>query len=264
MKIKLLSLFLFISFHCLSQDNSFTFYGKIIDSVNIVKNANVINLNSKKGTFSDDEGNFNIYVSINDTLQISSIGYVTKKIQILKLHSQKTKHIIFLKEFTTTLAEVIIKKNKLSGSLLLDIKKTPKDSIREIVRNVVSSIKKLDFNAISKTPISIDEAHLTKASVIRLPNYFEGVGTKLGGNSKPYQSLIEKNQKVTSIADKILSEFGKDFFFEKLKIPQEKYYQFISFCSYSKIYEMHKKGEIFALIEFLTSESKNYLKIISE
>lgn len=71
MKIKLLSLLLFISFHCLSQDNSFTFYGKIIDSVSIVKNVNVINLNTKKGTFSDDEGNFNIYVSINDTLQIS-------------------------------------------------------------------------------------------------------------------------------------------------------------------------------------------------
>ncbi|QTD38333.1 carboxypeptidase-like regulatory domain-containing protein [Polaribacter batillariae] len=86
MKRTLSILFISISFACFSQKNKTLFFGKIIDSSTVVKNAHIINLNTKRGTFSNDRGLFEILASENDSLQISSIGFKTQKIKVKKLH----------------------------------------------------------------------------------------------------------------------------------------------------------------------------------
>ena len=72
---KLLQLFLlFFTGISLSQEKEILIAGQIVDSLSIVKNANIINLKTKQGTFSSDNGNYGIFVSIGDSLQISSTG----------------------------------------------------------------------------------------------------------------------------------------------------------------------------------------------
>ena len=81
---KLLSsiLLLFISLTFCAQQKYTIISGKIIDTLGIVKNANIININNNQGTFSNDEGLFRIFVAIGDSIQISSIQHVSQKIKV--------------------------------------------------------------------------------------------------------------------------------------------------------------------------------------
>ena len=83
---KLLSsiLLLFISLTFCAQQKYTIISGKIIDTLGIVKNANIININNNQGTFSNDEGLFRIFVAIGDSIQISSIQHVSQKIKVEK------------------------------------------------------------------------------------------------------------------------------------------------------------------------------------
>jgi len=62
---------IFFSTNLLAQKNKFWLYGKLKDSSSVVKNANIINLKTNKGTFSNDFGDYKIVVSVGDTLQFS-------------------------------------------------------------------------------------------------------------------------------------------------------------------------------------------------
>ena len=63
-----------------AQEKSITISGELVSFKNIVSGVHIINLNNKHGTISNDNGEFEIKVSENDTLLISSIEY-----QILKI-----------------------------------------------------------------------------------------------------------------------------------------------------------------------------------
>ncbi|MDB4851804.1 carboxypeptidase-like regulatory domain-containing protein, partial [Flavobacteriaceae bacterium] len=52
------------------------------DSTSLLKNVHVVNLNTEKGTFSNDYGQYRIVVSLGDTLRFSSVEYETVKKKI--------------------------------------------------------------------------------------------------------------------------------------------------------------------------------------
>lgn len=59
--------------------------GTITDDFGVVTYANIKNLNSKLGTTSDKNGNFNLKVNLKDTIFISRVGYNPKTIIITSL-----------------------------------------------------------------------------------------------------------------------------------------------------------------------------------
>ena len=78
-------LFLFIIFYSTildAQDKKTLITGSVSDSLGIVKNVNIINIKTKQGTFSNDEGLYRIYVSKGDTLSFSSVQHKLKKFVI--------------------------------------------------------------------------------------------------------------------------------------------------------------------------------------
>ena len=79
-----------------AQEKRILISGNVSDSLGIVKNANIINLKTKQGTFSNDQGLFRIFVSKGDTLSFSSIQHKLKKIKV-------TKQILDNKEITIVL-----------------------------------------------------------------------------------------------------------------------------------------------------------------
>ncbi|WP_299670102.1 carboxypeptidase-like regulatory domain-containing protein [uncultured Polaribacter sp.] len=265
MKKILILLFLCISIANFAQTDSSFFFGRIIDSTEAVVNAHIINLKTKQGTFSSSKGNFKISANKKDSLQITSIGYKSKIIVLKAFQLREKQNIILLEKQIYNLDEIVLKKHDLSGFLSLDIKKTPKDYKAEQVQKLLTDIKEMDLYAISKMPIGTNEAHLIKATVIRLPNYFEGFGirTSSGANiaAKKTKLLIKKLQAQQEISNKLLILLGDDFFFNELKIPKEKYNHFITFCSHKGIYELYQKNEILKLIKILKDESIRYLKL---
>ncbi len=65
-----------------SQEKYALISGKIISTNNAVGNVHIVNLNSKLGIVSNDSGEFEMMVSLNDILLFSSIEYERKEIKI--------------------------------------------------------------------------------------------------------------------------------------------------------------------------------------
>jgi hypothetical protein len=261
----LLPILLFTNF-IYSQSRAKTFNGKVIDSFSVVKNAHIINLKTKKGTYSNDNGLFTIIARENDSLQISSIGYKTKVFTVKKFYFSEKVNFIFLEDETYTLNEIVLKRHELSGFLSLDLKKTPVDRREEIVKELVSDIKKMSVYEISNMGISANEAYLIKASIIRLPNHFEGAGISATSapSNQAEKNIIKKLEEENKIIESIFKEFGENFFFVELKIPKSNYHHFVSYCSLERVVKLYKENTILKIIQLFKNESPGYLKSIKE
>ncbi len=269
MQKQLLFLFITTTTLCFSQKKKTVFKGILKDKLGVIKNANILNLNTKEGTFSNDSGIFSIAVSVNDVLQISSIQHHTQKIIISNKNIQKKRMTIKMYTKSYFLNEVEIKKHNLSGNLLIDIKKTPKDTISELVQKMMDGIKSMKFDEIMNMPTGSDEIHLSKSAAPGIPNVFtDGIklyrGSIGGGYEKKRREARERLKQKEEFPDKLLVDFGEHFFYNELKIPKGKYYHFIDYCSYTNVASLFYKRKLFEVIELLKKESVIYLKIVNK
>ncbi|WP_298883749.1 hypothetical protein [uncultured Polaribacter sp.] len=263
---KLLLLFLCcVSFISLSQERKTLLSGKLIDSLGIVKNANIINIDTNQGTFSSDEGNFRMFVSEGDSLQISSIQHITKKIIITKNILASQPLTITLKLNTYVLDEFELKKHNLTGRLGIDLKDVPNNRKDSILRDV------MDFSNVNMKIVEGDDyidkrvrPHLVNTD----PNSaFVGAGTAIGmpfKYSERLWALRKKLDRKKAFPYKLFSELGEKFFFEKLKIPVENYFHFLEYCNPLGIEKLHKENNLLEIIKILQKESVTYLKIIKK
>ena len=69
----------------------FLIKGQVIDAQQhtVIAMANIKILNSGRGITCDEEGFFTMYVSKNDTLEFSSVGYLTKKFSVAQFDSSR-------------------------------------------------------------------------------------------------------------------------------------------------------------------------------
>ena len=129
-------LFFFIFFifftSILFSQNKIALKGLIIDQENFpIPYAGVGIINKNIGTTSTEEGTFYFVITnkeVKDTLEISSMGYITYKIRVADFLSQKSTKIV-LKEKTTELSEI---------SLM---------TTEEYIKNALKNLKK---NSVSK------------------------------------------------------------------------------------------------------------------
>ena len=164
--------FLFFTIISLSQEKRTLITGKVVDSLGIVKNANIINLKTNQGTFSSDTGHFSIYVAIGDALQISSIQYVTKEITISKKSIENKSLNIKLIPNTYVLDEFELKRNHLMGRLGVDINAVPTDKRDSLLRNVMD-FSNVDFK---QKDFRIDENDRANAKVVNtVANSYSGL-----------------------------------------------------------------------------------------
>ncbi|WP_068449922.1 peptidase associated/transthyretin-like domain-containing protein [Polaribacter atrinae] len=269
MEKKLLTIFLFIiTLPSLSQNNGTLISSRVLDSLGIVKNANIINLNTNQGTFSSDSGKFEIYASKGDTLRVSSIQHITQKIKITKEIIAHKALIVVLKPNTYVLDEFELKRHNLVGKLAVDVKNIPTDEKFALLKSNMD-FSNVDF---SIKDHRIDANDIAKSKVVNtVANSYSGIDAAglIGGlfSSKKFEKsrlLDEKLDRKKAFGNKILLELGEDFFFEKLKIPKEKYYHFLDYCDYLDLDKIYNENKVLKLIEIFQKESIPYLEIIKE
>lgn len=113
---------LFFIIKATAQENRKFFYATIQDEVSAVSNAHIINLNTKQGTFTNNNGEFRILAKANDTIQITFVGYETKKFVVGVNHFGIQENNILLKKVPIELDEVEVKKHNLLGYISSDSK----------------------------------------------------------------------------------------------------------------------------------------------
>ncbi len=260
---KLLYIFLLINLSIYSQKQASIFKGKTIDSTSSVKDVHVINLNTKAGTFSLENGKFQIKAKVNDTLQLSSIGYQTKKLIVKAHHFIEKENLIVVKEAIYNLDEIVYKRTNLTGTLTVDVKQTPKKNYKEeAVDNLLEGIKNLDLKEIANMKVGLGEAHLIKAAEVKLPNTYAGVGSSftIGGSNKKKKTQIDFLEEEDEIVKKIYNLLGEDYFKNDLKIKKEQHIIFINSCLGKNIVTLYKKNNVLKLIEIFNKERVNFTK----
>lgn len=251
---------------------SFNFQGQTVwlkgtvknTSLKGIKNAHILNLTTKKGTVSNENGLFNIKVKKGDWLQISNVQYKSAKQRVTNTNIKEKTVQVYLFEITNQLEEVKIKK-KMKGFLSLDRKTQPKDtkfgtpliSLKEIAKMDLSKVN-LGRNLKPKSA-----QHLTDpvAKAAGLPTATVGIPDRSSLRKKALRK--ELNFK-TNFPIKLKNELGEHFFFQKLKIPKDKYYHFLSYCSSLGIEQLYKEKKTLQLIKLLQEQSKSYLKAFSK
>ena len=108
--------------------------GKIFDSKTkqVLQHAHVINLNAVTGATSNEFGDFSIYVTKQDTLHFSYLGYQSIKLPISKSTIENNNLQIPMTETPVELDEVHVKPYELTGVLEIDSKNIPLNDFAHI------------------------------------------------------------------------------------------------------------------------------------
>ncbi|NEV93512.1 carboxypeptidase-like regulatory domain-containing protein [Psychroflexus sp. YR1-1] len=131
-----------ISVTAWSQDKELiSIKGVVMNAANDkpLENVNIVNINTVKGSTTNEEGQFNIKASINDTLYLSYLGFRSIQVKItddwVKFGDVKIK----MTESAIALQEVRLQEVQLTGYLEIDAKNIP------IYDNYRYSISGLDY-----------------------------------------------------------------------------------------------------------------------
>jgi len=251
-----LLIFVFLAINTYSQEKQTVITGKIFSFNNAVSNVNIINLNNSLGTISNDNGEFEIRVHLNDTLLFSSIQYEKIKIAVTKSHLDSKKMKVQLIPIVNQLKEVFL--YGLYGSLTVDLNRTPKDTIPN--HNFVFKLRDLD----KKLP-GDEYGYLIKPNAESFTNPLYLVN---GGQGSKFDKKLEAKRKLKRYINKkiqfpilLKKELGIPYFRKTLKIPKEKINHFLAYCEYKNIIEAYNKNNLLEVIKILREESKTYNEI---
>jgi outer membrane receptor for ferrienterochelin and colicins len=195
-------LLLATSINCYSQKN--TLSGKVSDNSGVLSYANIYIKNTKLGTSSSENGQYQIKNIPNGTYTviISSIGYKTKSRKITFNKNDKTIHN-FLLESDNSLDEIVVSGtlrpvSKSASPVPVDVygksffKKNPTPSIFESLQNVNGVRPQLNCNVCNTGDIHINglEGPYTFVLIDGMP-IVSGLSTVYGLTGIP-QALIER------------------------------------------------------------------------
>lgn len=234
-----------------SQEKYALISGKIISANNSVGNVHIVNLNTKLGTVSNDSGEFEMMVSLNDTLLFSSIEYERKKVSITGNFLKYKKIVVELIPSVNELKEVFIE--GLTGNLNYDINKVPKDTLPKHS----FSIKPGDL----KKALPPDTHGFLKAPNV---NPFAMSGGSIPIPDKRYEAEQRLKREITrkkQFPSKIVKQLGLAYFTDKLHIPEEKINHFLAYCEYRNIINEFYKNNLLEVIQILREESATYNQI---
>lgn len=106
-----------------SQQERIIKRGQILEFQNPISGVHIYNLNTLQGTSTSDEGKFEVYIKLNDTLITSHVKYQSIRIIVTERFIKQEPLVIYMHEFTNYLDTVTIKNHNLTGDLTFDTQK---------------------------------------------------------------------------------------------------------------------------------------------
>lgn len=234
--------------------------GKVTNDSISVEGIHIFNKSSGKGTITNQYGDFNMPVRLNDTLSISGIQFFYREIVITEDYINNNRIAINLYQKINLLQEVEIS-NRLIGNLAEDAAtiQLPKPKINS---------RALDFSMIDfSKPVTqnIDEIERAKPpDIMGLvdPAYMKGIGGTIG--LKKRETSEEKKLKVLENRDnfnnKIKKLLSEKYLTDTLNIPVNEIDGFIDFCKRKGLVQLFNAGRKMETIELMIKEAPNYLQ----
>ena len=228
-----------------SQDDYRTWIkGKVLYKNVNVGSANVINNTSQQATTTNDDGEFEILVKLDDKLIFSSVQYQIRELNITKEILQRNRIVIDVNEKVNELEEVVVTPE--NQEKFLDLKE--------------EEFKRFDytFDKSSRVNNVINEQGKL-VDGINFVNLYRLIRNSIKKDSNENESNYKYKP------SDLLRELYDDVFFTKnLLIPNDKINEFLLYCDDNfpdRI--LLKKDNEFELIEFLVKQSKKFVKNLS-
>jgi hypothetical protein len=243
--MKQFSLFiiLLLSITAWSQDDGRVILrGKVLYRNVNVPNENVINTTSEMATITNANGEYNIRVKVGDELVFSALNYQIEIVKITEDILKTNRLVIEVNEKVTELEEVVV---------------TPEQQERFLASK----------NKILKEKFEYEIDRSSEVENIGLSDAERGMtnGLNFVGIYKALAKALKKDKVVESkplkISDVMRQVYDDEFFVVDLQLPKDKIDAFLFYCD-NKIptQALLKKENEFELIDFLVSQSQNFLQ----
>ena len=241
------TLFILFSFDLSFSQNDYRTWirGKVLYKNVNVNSANVVNNTSQMATTTNDEGEFEIEVKLNDKLIFSSVQYQIRELSITKEILQKNRIVIDVNEKVTELDQVVVTPE--NQEKFLDLKE--------------EEFKRFDYTFDKSTRVTnvINEQGKLKDG-LNFVNLYRLISNSLKNDSNEKEKSFKYNP------SDLLRELYDDLFFtQNLMIPNDKINEFLLYCddNFPDRILLQKDNE-FELIDFLVKQSKKFVKSIAK
>jgi hypothetical protein len=218
---------LFISFQLTAQttERSQKVSGTVLDDTKSkpLQNVNIINLNSVRGTITNDLGVFEMNVAVNDTLFISLIGFQSIRVRVTNDWIKSKATQIRLTEKAIALEEIVLTPYNLTGYLQVDAKLIPvKENYRYGIKGLPYGYEAGEYspNAFNRVLGSIFNP------TDMLYNFF-------GNKPRELKKLKEMN-KDDSVRNLLASKFDRETIAILLGVDKKEIAEILERCNYSE------------------------------
>jgi len=234
-------LFVLVSYLGFSQDEKLL-HGQIVSEQKPLSGVDIVNINSKKSTTTDSQGNFSILGKIGDELYIITQEYTDRKIVLTQAVFNQSLFIIYLEKKPIELDDV--------------------------------NIIKVQGMKIKLTQGDLDEIKLAKQSqALKVTNVYTGVIENGVDFVRMYKGLVnlfkdkdkekaEKSAPPIPFRDYLASNFDTAFYTQKLKLKPDEIALFLSFCEADpKSKTILRTNDYLAVLEFLIAKKEEFKKL---
>lgn len=244
MKVKLLLAFSLLTFQFVFSQNEKLLKGIVSSENFLIRNAEVINKNTKKSSTTNAEGEFTIAVKANDSLLIYSKDFYLKRLKVSPVQIELNNLQVVMLKKAEELNEVVVAKKQ---GLKLSVDKKYEQS-------------KLDEYATEKFDNREGYQAMRKGTFVNGLN-FVTIGKKLIDLfSKEKEPKIEATE--IEFATLAINTCDEKFFTDNLKLKSDEILLFLQFCDIDpKSKKLIENSNILSMMDFLTLKNIEFQKL---
>ena len=242
--LTIFSLFvLFTSLFLQAQEVKIT--GRVLYDNTPLKDINILNKNTLKGTATNDDGVFVLKVSKGDSILFSSLSFSNRIIKITERHIEDQSMEVYLELGFTELDEV-----ELEQWFRLELGDVAVDERMRL------SNDQTDLNRPPNAAYYVDPT--SRHQGISARSIYRAITKKSRLKKADQRKLDEKMDLLKKqFPDELKESYGVEFFTISLKIPKDEIDRFLDFCGSNGLSDFFDKSS-FEITDFLIKQSTAY------
>lgn len=257
MNKKLLLLFLFCSLISFSQNiERVNVMGKIIVDVKDVEGVTIFNLSANKGTVTNEKGEFNLDIALNDKIEVSAVQFIPFTFKVEQNSIDTKQLVVYLVERVNNLDEVVLLSQELTGDLEGDAESVK--VVQPFIFEMPQSLSDLELPEDNKTGV-------VNTALVQPIRYQADMGEVIKLVSKLFKSNKPKFYPEVAKYSSILDAYSVNYLSKVLDLSAEDIDPFLAFIETENFDYMllNKENEI-QFIDYILKQKPIYLASLNE
>lgn len=233
--------------------NPIELVGQVLNDTIEKAQLSVVNITLKKGTITNNNGEFTILARENDTINVSAVQYESRQFVVNKTIYNRKKISLYLIPKITELDEVSISNIDLTGDITKDVNST------QLKRVLLPKDLGIPENTAPQRTIEERRYHTAISSAGGIP--LDGLINSITGRLK----MLKRHVEVSRFAAKIQEArftYSDTVYTEKIKIPKELIEDFVYYVfEDEKSQHFVDTNDALGLLEFMIQKSVIYREL---